>query len=160
MDAYFLAKTVHVISSAILFGTGIGIAFFFLMGMRAGLSSGDAAAAWFAARTTAVADMIFTLTAGVVQPLSGFLLVWLAGYDPFAPWLVATYVLYLAALTCWLPVVRLQVQIRDMWRARLDGEVVDEALLARRFRTWFLLGWPAFAGLVTVFWLMVAKPAW
>ena len=86
--AYELFKTIHVISSTVLFGTGIGIAFFFLMGTR----SGDPAAAYFAARTTALADMIFTLTAGVVQPLSGFALIHLAGHDPFAPWLVATRV--------------------------------------------------------------------
>ena len=155
MEPYLLLKTVHILSSTILFGTGIGIAFFFLMGMR----SGDPAAAYFAARTTAIADMIFTLTAGVVQPLSGFALVHMTGADPFARWLVATYAIYLVALVCWLPVVRLQLQIRDTYRAKLDGAAIDEALLARRIRTWFVLGWPAFVGLVGVFWLMVAKPA-
>ena len=155
MEPYSLLKTVHIISSTVLFGTGMGIAFFFLMGTR----SGDPAAAYFAARTTALADMIFTLTAGIVQPLSGFALIHLAGYDPFAPWLVATYAIYLIALACWLPVVRLQLQIRDMYRAMLGGAAIDDALLARRIRTWFVLGWPAFAGLVIVFWLMVAKPA-
>lgn len=154
-DLYLLAKTVHVVSSTVLFGTGIGIAFFFLMGMR----SGDAAAAWFAARTTAVADMVFTLTAGIVQPLSGLWLIHLTGVDPFAPWLVATYAIYLLALACWLPVVWLQLRIRDLWRAKLDGDAVDEALLQRRFRIWFALGWPAFVGLLIVFWLMVAKPS-
>ena len=153
--AYELFKTIHVISSTVLFGTGIGIAFFFLMGTR----SGDPAAAYFAARTTALADMIFTLTAGVVQPLSGFALIHLAGHDPFAPWLVATYAIYLIALACWLPVVRLQLQVRDTYRAKRDGAAIDEALLQRRIRTWFVLGWPAFIGLVIVFWLMVAKPA-
>ncbi len=155
MEPYLLLKTVHIISSTVLFGTGMGIAFFFLMGTR----SGDPAAAYFAARTTAVADMIFTLTAGIVQPLSGFALIHLAGYDPFAPWLVATYAIYLVALACWLPVVRLQLQIRDMYRSQLEGRAIDERLLARRIRIWFVLGWPAFVGLVAVFWLMVAKPA-
>ncbi|WP_370179888.1 DUF2269 family protein [Alteriqipengyuania sp.] len=155
METYLLLKTVHIISSTILFGTGIGIAFFFLMGTR----SGDPAAAYFAARTTAVADMIFTLTAGLVQPISGFALVLMTGVDPFAPWLLATYAIYLVALACWLPVVRLQLQIRDAYRARLDGAAIDEGLLARRIRTWFVLGWPAFVGLALVFWLMVAKPS-
>ena len=155
MEPYLLLKTVHIISSTVLFGTGMGIAFFFLMGCR----SGEPAAAYFAARTTAVADMIFTLTAGIVQPLSGFALIHVSGYDLFAPWLVATYVIYLVALACWLPVVRLQLQIRDMYRSVLDGSAIDEALLARRIRTWFVLGWPAFVGLVIVFWLMVARPS-
>lgn len=155
MDGYILVKTVHVLSSTVLFGTGLGIAFFFLMGLR----SGEPAAAYFAARTTAVADMIFTLTAGIVQPLSGFALIHLTGLDPFAPWLVATYALYLLALACWLPVVWLQLRIRDMLGAKVAGAAIDEVRLKRYFRWWFTLGWPAFVGLVLVFWLMVAKPA-
>lgn len=154
MDGYLLVKTIHVISSTVLFGTGLGIAFFFLMGMR----STDPVAAWFAARTTAIADMLFTLTAGIVQPISGFALIHMAGFDPFAPWLVWTYVLYLVALACWLPVVWLQLRIRDMLGAKVAGEAIDEKRLRGYFRWWFVLGWPAFAGLVAVFWLMVARP--
>lgn len=154
MEFYVLVKSVHIISSSVLFGTGIGIAFFFLMGMR----SGDARVAYFAAHTTAIADMIFTLTAGIVQPLSGFLLIYIIGYDPFAPWLLWTYGIYVMALCCWLPVVILQLRIRDMLQVRLGGEAIDEGLLQRRFRWWFALGWPAFIGLVAVYWLMVAKP--
>ena len=56
-------------------------------------------------------------------------------------------------------VVRLQLQVRDTYRAKRDGAAIDEALLQRRIRTWFVLGWPAFIGLVIVFWLMVAKPS-
>jgi len=154
MEPYVLVKTAHIVSATILFGTGIGIAFFFLAGMR----SGDARMAWFAARTTALADMVFTLTAGLVQPLTGFWLVAIVGYDLRAPWLVATYSLYLLALACWLPVVRLQLKMRDMLAGKVRGEPFDEALFARCFRWWFALGWPAFGGLVAVFWLMVAKP--
>lgn len=155
MDLYLLVKTVHIVSAAVLFGTGIGIAFFFLMGAR----GGDPAAAYFAARTTAIADTIFTLTAGIVQPLSGLWLIHLTSVDAFAPWLVATYAIYLLALACWLPVVWLQIRIRDAFHAKLAGEAIDEALLTRRFRIWFALGWPAFIGLLVVFWLMVAKPS-
>ena len=154
MGPYFLVKTAHILSATILFGTGIGIAFFFMAGVR----SGDAKMAWFAARTTAVADMVFTLTAGIVQPLTGFWLVAVTGSDPFAPWLLATYALYLIALACWLPVVWLQLRMRNMLAGRVRGEPFDEALFARRFRWWFALGWPAFGALVLVFWLMVARP--
>lgn len=153
MDAYLLVKTLHIVSATVLFGTGIGIAFFFWMGMR----SGEPEMALFAARTTTIADMIFTLTAGFVQPLTGFWLVWRIGYDPFAPWLLATYILYLVALACWLPVVWLQLRIRDMFVRRVRGDAFDEALYRRYFRWWFALGWPAFIGLIAVFWLMVAK---
>ncbi len=154
MDLYLPIKTIHIVSSTVLFGTGLGIAFFFLMGRR----SGDPVMALFAARTTCLADMLFTLTAGIVQPLSGFALIWLTGFDPFAPWLVWTYALYLLALACWLPVVWLQLRMRDMLAARVAGHDFDEARYRRYYRLWFALGWPAFAGLVAVFWLMVAKP--
>jgi uncharacterized membrane protein len=155
LDAYLILKTVHVLSATVLFGTGLGIAFFFLRGLR----SGDAAAGYFAARTTALADMVFTLTAGLVQPLSGFALIHIAGWDPWSPWLVWTYAIYVLALACWLPVVRLQLRMRDMLGAKLAGDAIDEVRLRRYFRWWFALGWPAFVGLVAVFWLMVAKPA-
>jgi uncharacterized membrane protein len=156
VEVYLLARTMHIVSATVLFGTGLGIAFFFLMGMR----SGDPVMGWFAARTTAVADMLFTLTAGIVQPLTGFWLIAIAGHNLFAPWLVATYALYLLALACWLPVVWLQLRIRDMFAAQVRGEPVDAARLQCFFRWWFALGWPAFIALVIVFWLMVSKPQW
>jgi uncharacterized membrane protein len=155
MDGYLALKTVHIVSATILFGTGLGIAFFFLMGMR----GGDPAGAYFAARTTAIADMLFTLTAGIIQPLTGFWLIQITGYDPFAPWLMWTYALYALALACWLPVVWLQLRMRDMLAAKVAGRSFDEPRFRRYFRCWFVLGWPAFLGLVAVFWLMVAKPA-
>jgi uncharacterized membrane protein len=138
----------------VLFGTGLGIAFFFLMGLR----SGDPAGAYVAARTTVVADMLFTLTAGIVQPLTGFAMVRMAGIDPGSRWLAWTYALYGVALACWLPVLWLQMRMRDMLGAKVRGEAIDEARLGRYFRVWFVLGWPAFIGLVAVFWLMVVKP--
>lgn len=153
MDGYFLLKSVHIISATVLFGTGLGIAFFFLAGMR----SGDDRMALFAARTTCLADMIFTLNAGIVQPVSGYALIRVAGHDPFAPWLLATYGLYLLALACWLPVVWLQLRMRDMLAAKVAGLAFDEVLFRHRFRLWFALGWPAFAALVAVFWLMVTR---
>lgn len=155
MDGYLLLKTVHILSAAVLFGTGLGIAFFFLMGLR----SADPAGAYVAARTTVIADMLFTLTAGVVQPLTGFAMIGMAGIDPATLWLTWAYALYAVALACWLPVVWLQIRMRDMLGAKARGEAIDEARLIWYFRIWFALGWPAFGGLVAVFWLMVAKPA-
>lgn len=158
MAFYNLVKAIHILSATVLFGTGLGIAFFFMMGMRAGFAGRDPVAAWFASRTTVIADMVFTLNAGIVQPVSGIVLVHLAGWGFDAPWLLATYLLYAVALASWLPVVWLQLRIRDDWRALASGEAIDEARLRQRVRLWFALGWPAFGALVAVFWLMVAKP--
>ena len=154
MDGYLLAKTVHILSATVLFGTGLGIAFFFLMGVRCA----DGRMALFAARTTVLADSIFTLTAGIVQPATGLYLVLLTGVDPFSLWLISTYSLYALAFACWLPVVWLQLRMRDMLAAKVADGPFNAALYRRYFRIWFALGWPAFAALVAVFWLMVSKP--
>lgn len=119
---------------------------------------GDVRAIASAARNVVLVDWLFTTTSGIVQPVTGFVLVWLAGYDPLAPWLVASYALFLVALGCWLPVVWLQIRVRDL-AARAAA---DDAPLAedyhRYMRRWFWLGWPAFLSLLVVFYLMVARP--
>jgi len=156
MDGYLLAKTVHIVSATVLFGTGLGTAFFFLAAHR----GPDAAARLFAARTTVLADFLFTTPAILVQPLSGAWLVWKGGFDPLDRWLVVTYALYALAGLCWLPVVSIQIRLKSMLVHQARGEAIDQSRYRRLLRWWFALGWPAFGGLVTVFWLMVAKPSW
>lgn len=153
MPSYLTVKTLHILSATVLFGTGLGIAFFFWMGGR----SGDDRSAYFAARTTVTADFVFTLTAGVVQPVTGAALIALGGYAPDEPWLLATYALYALAGACWLPVVWLQLRIRDQLATKLAGGAFDAALHARYRRRWFALGWPAFVALIVNVHLMVAK---
>ena len=138
-----------------LFGTGLGIAFFFWSARRT-----DDASRLFAARTTVRADVLFTLPAVILQPLSGAWLVHSAGIDPRTTWLLISYGLYILAGLCWLPVVWLQVQMKDMLEAKAAGGSFDEGAFQRLRKMWFLLGWPAFLGLVFVFWLMVTKPSW
>jgi uncharacterized membrane protein len=72
--------------------------------------------------------------------------------------LTATYALYVVAALCWLPVVVIQIRMKRMLEREASGEGIDLRLYNRLFRTWFLLGWPAFGGLVVVFFLMVLKP--
>lgn len=156
MDSYLLLKTLHILSATVLFGTGLGIAYFFWSGGR----SGDDRAALFAAEATVRADYVFTLAAVIAQPLTGALLVWHAGFDWGDKWLVLTYALYALAGACWLPVVGIQIRIRDMLRAKAAGGAFDEARHRRLRQWWFALGWPAFLGLLVVFHLMVARPSW
>ena len=151
MDPYLTAKWLHILSSTVLFGTGIGTAFQMVWAMR----SGDIRAIHTTARGVVIADWLFTTPAGIVQPVTGIWLVWLLGYSLTEPWLIATYVLYLIAFLCWAPVVKLQIRIRD-----LTADMTTLPSEAKRaFKIWFALGWPAFAALVMVFWLMVNKPA-
>lgn len=150
MDPYLTAKWLHILSSTVLFGTGIGTAFQMVWAMR----SGDIRAIHTTARGVVMADWLFTTPAGLVQPTTGLWLIWLRGYSLTEPWLIVTYILYVIAFLCWAPVVKLQIRIRDL---TADMTTVP-AEAKRAFRIWFFLGWPAFGALVMVFWLMVNKP--
>jgi uncharacterized membrane protein len=156
MNTYLLLKTLHIISAAILFGTGIGIAYFMFLGL---LSPNPAARA-FATRITVRADFLFTLPAVILQPLSGAWLIVYGGFVWNDYWLVVTYALYMLAGACWLPVVAIQMRMKAILEAQARGATFDEAACRRLLRWWFALGWPAFGGLVVVFWLTVAKPTW
>ena len=109
MDTYTLVKTIHILSATILFGTGIGTAFFFWSARH-----GDDAARLYAARTTVRADFLFTLPAVIIQPASGAWMIVRAGYDPGALWLSATVLLYLLVGACWIPVVWIQARMARM----------------------------------------------
>ena len=154
MDFYLIAKTLHILSSTILFGTGIGIAFF----MFRSHFTDNIQEKFYAARNTVLADYIFTFPAVIIQPLTGIWLIYLVGYDWTDLWLMLTYGIYILAGLCWLPVVWIQIQLKKMIAASIDNKTELPERYHRLFKTWFLLGWPAFIGLVVVFYLMVAKP--
>ena len=158
MDPYLTVKWLHILSSTVLFGTGIGTAFQMVHAMAAHGPGPDGARVVHSVAAAVVrADWMFTVPAGVIQPLSGLALVHLAGWSWAEPWLVPTYALYALAFACWLPVAILQIRIRDMTAGLAAGSAVPPG--ARRlYRLWFALGWPAFGALVCVFWLMVSKP--
>jgi uncharacterized membrane protein len=83
-----------------------------------------------------------------------------AGYEWNDLWLSATYGLYAIAALCWLPVVAIQIRMKRMLEHEAAGGAINRQIYDRLFRMWFLLGWPAFGGLVIVFFLMVLKPVW
>ncbi|RED54277.1 DUF2269 family protein [Aestuariispira insulae] len=154
MDLYLIAKWAHILSSTILFGTGLGTA----LHMWLTHLTGNEKAIAVTARNVVRADWWFTTPSGIFQPLSGAVLIWQAGYDWNEGWLLATYGLYLLALCCWLPVVWLQLRAcRMAERAVVEGQPLPEAYF-RYMRRWFWLGWPAFIALITIFYLMVARP--
>ena len=155
MNAYVAIKFVHVLSSTILFGTGLGTAFHLWMTHR----TGDARAIANAARLTVLADAWFTTPAVIVQPLSGFALMRFAGFGWTQSWLVVALLLYLVAGACWLPVVWLQLRARDLAAAAAATAMPLPPEYFRVMRVWFVLGWPAFLAVIAIFWLMVAKPA-
>jgi uncharacterized membrane protein len=152
--SYLFLKWLHLISATVLFGTGIGSAFYML---RASMSR-DAAAAYFVARQVVIADWIFTAAAVVLQPVTGFWLAHVAGFPLESRWIVWSTILYFVAGACWVPVVYIQYVMRDLARAAAAHGAPLPERYWRLFRIWFALGIPAFFSLLVVFWLMIAKP--
>lgn len=155
MDLYFIIKTLHIISATIMFGTGLGIAFFMLCSHF----TESVQEKFFAVRHTVLADSLFTAPAVVLQPLTGFWLIAQGGYSWTDLWLVMTYVLYGIAGACWLPVVWIQIRLKNMLMHSVQTGTALPASYYKLFRVWFILGWPAFIGLVIIFFLMVFKPS-
>lgn len=154
-EIYLWLKWAHVVSSTVLFGMGAGIAFFFVRAHR----TGDVRVIAAIAREVVVADAIFTASAVVLQPVTGLAMARLAGYPLSMPWLRWSMVLYVLIGCCWLPVVWLQVQMRNLAKNAMQSGTALPAAYFRLYRWWCYLGWPAFIGVLLVLYLMVAKPA-
>jgi uncharacterized membrane protein len=151
---YVTLKWLHVLSSTFLFGTGIGSAFYMLF---ANLSQ-DIRAIAVVSRYVVVADWLFTSTTIIVQPLTGYYLIRIAGFPMNSRWIVWSIALYVLAGACWLPVVWLQMRLRDIAAAAVRGGTALPAQYWRYFKIWVVLGIPAFIAFVAIFYLMVAKP--
>ena len=154
MTLYFIVKYLHVLGAIVILGTGGGIAFFMLMAHR----SGDPV---FIARTAAIvviADMLFTLTAVLLQPVTGGLLMMLSATALAERWLVVSLGLYAVAGLFWIPVIFMQREMRDLAGA---AGARQEPLPPRYFvlfRRWFWFGIPGFGSVMIILWLMIAKP--
>jgi len=154
MTAYFTLKFLHLIGAAVLFGTGAGIAFF----MVAAHWSGAPALIAAVARIVVIADYVFTATAVVLQPVTGAALVREVGYAFTDAWIVWSIALYLVAGVFWLPVVFMQKRMRDLARTAVAAGTALPHAYHVLFRWWFAFGFPAFAAVLAIFWLMIAKP--
>jgi uncharacterized membrane protein len=151
---FFVLKFLHILGATVILGTGAGIAFFVVMAHR----SRDPA---FIARTASVvvlADYLFTATAIVVQPITGYLLLRELGLSPAERWVVASLVLYGVAGVFWLPVICMQMRMRDLAAAAAASGTPLPAAYHRLFRLWFAFGFPGFGSVLLILWLMIAKP--
>ncbi|MDC0657530.1 DUF2269 domain-containing protein [Leisingera sp. SS27] len=154
MDADLILRWLHVIGACVLLGTGAGIAFFMMMAHR----TRDAALIAHTASVVVVADLLFTATAVIAQPITGGLLAWRLGWPLSAGWLALSLGLYVLTGLFWLPVVWIQLRLRNLARAAAE---TGEALPARYhclFAIWFACGIPAFAAVLAILWLMLARP--
>lgn len=152
---YLLLKWLHILSSTLLFGTGIGSAFYLLVTVL----SGDMRLIAHVARWVVRADWLFTATTAIAQPLTGIWLVHLMGLPLGTGWVAWSLGLYAVAIACWLPVVWLQMRLRDLAQQCAERGEAANAQFRRLFIAWVALGVPALAAFLAIFWLMVAKPA-
>jgi uncharacterized membrane protein len=153
-DLYPWLKLAHLVGAAVLLGTGAGIAFFMLMADR----TGEPATIHRVARMVVLADLLFTATAVVAQPVTGALLAASLGYSLSEPWVLWSLGLYVLVGVCWLPVVWIQLKIRDLAADAFERGGDLPARYHELMRVWFWLGWPAFAGVIGIYWLMIVKP--
>ncbi|WAC62871.1 DUF2269 domain-containing protein [Pseudoxanthomonas sp. SL93] len=151
---YLWVKWVHILASTLLFGTGLGIAFFmWLAHLR-----GDARVIASTARTVVIADTCFTAPAVAMQLGTGLWLTHLLGLPLDVFWLKSALLLFFVVGACWLPVLWLQIRARDLAvQAVATAQPLPPAYY-RAMRWWFWLGWPAFISVIAIFWLMVMKP--
>jgi uncharacterized membrane protein len=154
MDLYPLLRLVHILSATLLFGTGLGSAFYLWRAHR----RGDPPALARVARDVVLADWLFTAPAVTLQLLTGLALTGLAGWRLDQPWIAAALALFILAGACWLPVIRIQMRIRDLAAAAAEQGTGLPREHFRLMRVWFLLGWPAFGSVLAIFVLMVYKP--
>jgi uncharacterized membrane protein len=154
INTIFALRWLHVIGSAVLLGTGAGIAFFMVMAHR----TRDPVLIAHTASVVVVADYLFTATAVVVQPITGALLVQAVGWGWAHSWIWASIILYVVTGALWLPVVWMQLRMRDLARAAAHNSTPLPRQYFTLFHWWFAFGIPAFLAVLAIIWLMLAKP--
>lgn len=155
MTLYLVLKYLHIIGASVLLGTGAGIAFFMLCAHL----THEAATIAEVARIVVFADFIFTATAVIAQPVTGLMLAREGGYSLTDSWIALSIGLYIFTGAFWLPVVWIQLQMRDL---AAEAAAKGTSLPSRYFtlfRVWFAFGFPAFGAVMAILWLMITRPA-
>jgi len=154
MTLYFIVKYLHVLGAIVILGTGTGIAFFMLMAHR----SRDPAFIARTAATVVIADMLFTALAVILQPVTGGVLMALSATSLAERWLVTSLGLYVVAGLFWIPVIFMQIEMRDLARKAAAQQQPLPPRYFALFRRWSVFGIPGFGSVMMILWLMIAKP--
>ncbi len=154
MTLYLFLKFLHVIGACVLLGTGAGIAFFMLLAHQ----TQKADIIWPVARIVVIADFVFTTTAVILQPITGYLLAREVGYSLTEGWVLASLILYGVTGAFWLPVVWMQIRMRDLAREAAETNRPLPETYHELSRRWFVFGFPAFGAVLGSLWLMIARP--
>ncbi|MGO4449322.1 DUF2269 family protein [Phyllobacterium sp. TAF24] len=149
-----ILRLIHVIGATVLFGTGSGIAFFMVMAHK----TRNPAIISHVASIVVLADTVFTASAVILQPISGYLLAKSIGWTLDTPWIALSLGLYVLIGLFWLPVVWIQIQLRNIATQAAASGAELPAHYFRLYNIWFICGFPAFAAVIAIFWLMLTKP--
>lgn len=151
---YDLLRFAHVIGACILLGTGAGIAFFMVISNR----TQDPVLIAHVAGIVVLADTVFTATAAIFQPITGYLLTREVGWPLLEGWVLVSLCLYVVVGVFWLPVVWIQIRLRRLAKqAAFAGEALP-AEYHRLYRIWLVCGFPAFISVLAIVWLMLTRP--
>ena len=110
------------------------------------------------ANIVVLAELLFTASAVGVQPITGALLAWRLGWDLTEGWLLLSLGLYVLTGLFWLPVVWIQIRLRNLARQAVKAQTALPAVYFRLFAIWFACGIPAFLAVLAILWLMLARP--
>jgi len=154
MTTYLALKWLHIMSATLMFGTGLGSAFYKWTTDR----SGDVRAIAIVMERVVLADWLFTTPTVILQPATGLWMAHLAGIPFTHGWVACALGLYILAGLCWLPVVWQQIEMRNLARQAAQQGVNLPERYAQLCRRWFWLGMIAFNALIAVYFLMVFKP--
>lgn len=154
MDWIDFLRWLHILGTCVLIGTGAGIAFFMLMSNR----TRDPALIAHTASIVVIADFIFTASAVVIQPVTGTLLSWEIGWSLTEGWVVTSIALYLIIGVFWIPVVFIQIRLRNEAIKAMESECELSTKYHKLYKIWFACGFPAFTSILIIVWLMISRP--
>ncbi len=145
-------RLAHVVSSALMFGVGVGAFWFMLTTVR----SGNPAAIAITTRNAVRAEWFIAAPVAVIQPTTGYLLMLQLEYPFKSMWFYTVAVLYMVAGMCWVYLVKAEISLRGLAAAHGTAAALPGAFYTL-FRRWTWLALGSFAGVLAIFALMVFR---
>ena len=150
---YLSLKYIHIIAAIFLFGFGMGSYLYLIAASR----TANPQVIAHVARMVVQFDTWITTPAGVIQIITGFVLVKLAGLGLTTEWVLTSLIIFLCVGALWLPVLVLQKRLQQM---ALSAVEMSRALgdgYRGVYRQWFWMGVLGFSGMFVIVLIMVTK---
>jgi len=150
---YLCLKYLHIIAAIFLFGFGMGSYLYLIAASRTANPQVIAQVARMVVRF----DTWITTPAGVIQIITGLLLIQLAGLPVTTEWVLTALIIFLGVGSLWLPVLVLQKRMRQMASRAVETDTVLDDGYRGVYRQWFWLGVFGFLGMFVIVMIMVTK---